>query len=198
VVIRNPITIDELQADNTRLVLENRALRAEVAALRSPFGEHLGVDGQPTETRRADVMAFFRIARQEIAAKPHVPSDAVVRFRLGLIAEEFFELIDASLETFDGERGWFRECVDSLKTFLGVAPVRVDLPSFADATIDLDYVVEGARVAFGIDGAPLWDAVHQANMSKEGGPFDGAKLMKPAGWVAPDIHGALVAQGWEP
>jgi predicted HAD superfamily Cof-like phosphohydrolase len=72
-----------------------------------------------------------------------------------------------------------------------------DLPAFADALADIDYVVEGARLEFGINGSPIADEVHRANMAKLGGPkrADG-KHMKPEGWTPPDVAGELVKQGW--
>ncbi len=41
-----------------------------------------------------------------------------------------------------------------------------DLEMYADATADLRVVVEGADVAAGIDGEPIFEVVHASNMSK--------------------------------
>jgi predicted HAD superfamily Cof-like phosphohydrolase len=79
---------------------------------------------------------------------------------------------------------------------IGAARVNVDMPAFADACADIDYVVEGARIAFGIRGEPIADAVHDANMTKLLGPIVNGKKLKPAGWKAPDIEGLLREQGW--
>jgi predicted HAD superfamily Cof-like phosphohydrolase len=149
-----------------------------------------------TPCHALDVSRFFAIAGQTVGARPHVPDDKTVRLRLRLIAEEFFELLHASLGM--GTR------VKAIESFtldvIDHSPIMVDLPEFADATIDLDYVVEGARLAFGINGEPLWDAVHAANMAKMGGPKDPqtGKQLKPPGWTAPPIQELLMAQGWEP
>jgi predicted HAD superfamily Cof-like phosphohydrolase len=61
---------------------------------------------------------------------------------------------------------------------------------------DLDYVVEGTRLEFGIDGEPIAAEVHRANMAKTEGPVapDGKRL-KPPGWTPPDIAGVLRKQG---
>jgi predicted HAD superfamily Cof-like phosphohydrolase len=74
----------------------------------------------------------------------------------------------------------------------------VYLPEVADALADLDYVIEGTRLEFGIDGGPIADAVHAANMRKVGGPTraDG-KILKPDEWEPPDIAGELKKQGWD-
>jgi predicted HAD superfamily Cof-like phosphohydrolase len=181
--------VDDLQADNTRLVTENRALKAE-AAQRRGF-----IMATSQQDRRGDVMQFFGIAGQEIGSAPHVPSETIIRFRLRLIAEEFLELLDASLcsTVLDHVGATIINAIDT-------APVSVDMPAFADATIDLDYVVEGARVAFGIDGGPLWDLVHAANMAKMGCPKDPvtSKQLKPPGWKPPDIEGELRRQASRP
>ncbi|HEY3243784.1 MAG TPA: HAD family hydrolase [Phycisphaerae bacterium] len=64
----------------------------------------------------------------------------------------------------------------------------------ADAIVDLIYFALGTLVEMGVDGAPLFHIVHQANMRKlwaDGGPKFGndGKVQKPPGWVDP--HDAL-------
>jgi predicted HAD superfamily Cof-like phosphohydrolase len=122
---------------------------------------------------------------------PVVPSDDRVRLRLRLIAEEFFELLEASI---DAKLNATQAHIISL---INSAPVTVDLPEFADACGDLDYVVEGSRLEFGIDGGPIADAIHESNMAKAGGPVIEGKIRKPEGWLPPDVDGELRKQGWE-
>jgi predicted HAD superfamily Cof-like phosphohydrolase len=143
-------------------------------------------------TLRDRVRDFFVIADQAVAEHPHVPDDKTVRFRMRLIAEEFLE----SLEAAFAHTGEFELVRHHLHHLVDTAPVRVDLPKLVDAFADLDYVVEGARVAFGVDGEPVMALVHAANMAKAGGPVVGGKKLKPKGWVAPDILGELRSQGW--
>lgn len=192
--------ITDLQAANTRLVLENRALRAHNKLLESLVGPVNG--GGRRDTRRADVTAFFPIAGQEIGSSPHVPPDNHphgVRFRARLIVSEVFELLEACFDTSSRRRSYaFEAAKMSVDEFLEEAPINVDLVSAADALADIDYTVEGARVAWGIDGVPIWREVHRSNMAKFGGPVVDGKLMKPAGWTPPDIEGELRKQGWEP
>lgn len=73
-----------------------------------------------------------------------------------------------------------------------------DFPGVVDGIIDLIYVLLGFLIACGVDPHPFWDAVHAANMAKEGGETraDG-KVLKPPGWTAPDVAGLLRKQGWE-
>lgn len=74
---------------------------------------------------------------------------------------------------------------------------RNDLPGIAKELCDLLYVALGTAVACGIDLQPVWDRVHASNMAKEGGATrEDGKILKPAGWVPPDVEGALVEQGW--
>ena len=73
-----------------------------------------------------------------------------------------------------------------------------DLPGQADALVDLVYVAIGTAVVMDLPFDRLWFAVHQANMQKERvshasqskrkHSFD---VVKPPGWVAPDIEGIL-------
>jgi predicted HAD superfamily Cof-like phosphohydrolase len=91
-----------------------------------------------------------------------------------------------------------RDAHERVTKLIDVAPVDVDLPEFVDALVDLDYVIEGARVACGVYGEPVEAAVHHANMEKGEGPLraDGKKE-KPPGWKPPDVAALLRAQGWQ-
>jgi len=123
---------------------------------------------------------------------PSVPPDERVWLRLSLISEEFFELLEAA--------GISPSTTDGMQALLRMAApygLSVDLPTFVDAMADLDYVVEGTRLEFGVDGAPIAAAVHAANMAKAGGPVrEDGKRLKPPGWTPPDIEGELRKQGW--
>lgn len=117
-----------------------------------------------------DVLDFHRKFGCYIGSAPAVPRDGTVKLRDRLIAEESDELADA----FDAG----------------------DLPGIADGIADLIYVLLGLAVSYGIDMRPVWDEVHAANMRKEGGATrrDG-KILKPEGWVHPDIEALLAKQG---
>lgn len=153
-------------------------------------------------TIRDQVLEFHRAMDVPVLEKPAVPPDERVRLRLNLIAEEFFELLEASLNDTWRPREDL-ENIDEVKGrilwLIEDAPLRVNLPEFADALADLDYVIEGARLEFGIDGAPVAAEVHRANMTKTTGPVreDGKRLKGPD-FKPPDILSVLKKQGWEP
>lgn len=157
--------IDELQAVNTRLVEELRR-----------------------SDRRQMVREFFVVADQRRPERVNEATEEEFRLGLRLVAEEFFELLAASFGGAFGEERTVLDAIDS-------SPLRIDLPDLVDATVDLDYVVEGLRVRLGVDVRPIWTAVHAANMAKMGGPkrADG-KLQKPEGWRPADVAGLLREQ----
>lgn len=113
-----------------------------------------------------DVLVFHRKFGMVVQEKPSWPDEAIVRLRTTLISDELKELSEALTEK--------------------------DLPETADALADLIYVLIGTAVSFGIDLRPVWDEVQRTNLAKEGGATraDG-KVLKPAGWIPPDIAGAL-------
>ena len=138
------------------------------------------------------VREFHRAMGQPIRETPGPIPDERVRFRLRLIAEGFFEVLEAC--GFLGTD----EVENALWPLLDRDPVKVNLPMLADALGDLDYVVEGARVEWGIDGRPIAAAIHAANMAKASGPVrEDGKRLKPEGWTPPDIAGELRKQGWD-
>lgn len=150
----------------------------------------------PDWTTRDRVHEFMQAVGQDVGDVPRVPNETVVRLRLRLITEEYFEALESALRLPDATRCLLQERIlEAIET----APIGVMLPAFADALGDLDYVIEGARLAFGIDGGPILKAIHAANMKKLTGPVrkDGKRL-KPAGWTPPDIAAELRAQGWNP
>ena len=159
-------------------------------------------------TLRARVAAFHMKYGHPIASTPHVPDEAQVRFCLKLIAEEFFELLHAAgvgpgemysedetahdvvvaaIERLDTER------INSPNPLV----LPFNLPAFVDALGDLDYVIEGSRLVFGVDGEPIAAEIHRANMDKDPNGPDG-KPVKPPGWKSPDIEGEIKKQGWKP
>lgn len=79
---------------------------------------------------------------------------------------------------------------------LGDAIAAGDPEETVDALVDLVVVAIGTLDIFDVDAHRAWDAVHEANMSKERGvkasrpnPHGFPDLVKPPGWVAPSHVG---------
>jgi predicted HAD superfamily Cof-like phosphohydrolase len=106
-----------------------------------------------------------------VLSDPAVPAPDRVDLRKALIREEFAEVIEA-MET-------------------GA------LPEIAKELVDAVYVLAGTALEYGIPLHDVWDAVQASNMAKVD-PGTGAvrkradgKVIKPAGWVKPDIAALL-------
>ncbi len=148
-------------------------------------------DPETRRTRR--LVAFHRAMDVPVREVPTIPPDGEVRLRLRLIAEEFVETLRGAL--------YAPKDLDTLQVELNElvskAEIDVEMTDFVDGLGDMDYVIEGTRLAFGIDGEPIEAEIHRANMAKLGGPrrADGKRL-KPIGWKPPNIEGVLNRQGW--
>jgi len=146
-----------------------------------------------------DVADFHRAMDQAILPKPSIPDHDIVVLRARLVTEEFGEFIGALTGSDDAETERLVSYLHGLVRGYLDKGGKPDLPGLADAIEDLKYVLLGTNLAFGINGAPVWSAVHAANMAKAGGPVSPeGKRLKPPGWTPPDIEGVLRAQGWDP
>lgn len=183
------------------------ALAEEVARLRKREEELLEANARLTEEKRAasireHVVAFHLTSTVlPVYYIPKVPSEERVRFRAKLVAEEFVELIEALFDESRVESWHIKRLKSELNYIVDQCPVRVDIVEAADAFADLDYVVEGSRLEFGINGVPIAVEVQRSNMAKFVGGvanLSGHKVIKPAGWAPPNVYGKLVEQGWDP
>jgi predicted HAD superfamily Cof-like phosphohydrolase len=165
-------------------------------------GPHL-MDAPPL-TVRDQVLEFHQKIGQPIVDAPAVPSDERIRLRARLVSEEAIEFLEA---LFKEERGtallgnahWLRRIQSEVKNLIDHGIVNVDFPAAVDALADIDYVVTGSAIEFGVDMRPIAAEVHRANMEKQGGPRrEDGKVLKPPGWKPPNIDGELKRQGWEP
>lgn len=142
------------------------------------------------------VKEFHNISDTPTLLRPQVPPKDRVRLRARLITEEYIELMKSLFVSHEK-----LDAIEQMLEFiLSQDTINVNLPEFADATCDLDYVVEGSRLEFGIDGYPIAKAIHEANMKKLdtiSKRRDG-KITKPVGWQPADISKLLKEQGWEP
>lgn len=198
--------VTELQEANTKVVEENRELRAyaeeifseltEVKATVVSLTREVHRHHRETAEYHADegmrrVAAFHKLFDLPILGEPVIPSEERVRIRMRLLTEEFFEVLFAVYGPgFAIERAQVMRDVDE-------TPLRVNLPELAKELADVDVIIEGTRLEFGIHGAPIAVLVHASNMAKEGGTLrEDGKVLKPEGWQPPDIEGELCRQGW--
>lgn len=131
---------------------------------------------------------------------PTMPAEKIVRLRLRLVLEEAFELFAASVaKGVGGETSSDQDTVESLwaetRAAIDALTIFPDLVEIADALADIDYVVAGTRLAYGIQRKAVADEVHRSNMAKA---HDGVilrdakgKILKPEGWAPPNIRKAL-------
>ena len=128
--------------------------------------------GVATPDMQADVLEFCERFGHYVGEAPGVPPWDTVKLRHRLVYEETTETLDAI--------------------------VTEDVEGVADGIVDSIYVLLGTAVSYGIDIAPIWRAVHAANMAKVGGATraDG-KILKPEGWQPPNIKQLLTLQGWQ-
>lgn len=147
---------------------------------------------------REQVLEFHRISGQSIRETPTIPSDDEIRLRLKLSAEEFREGVVALLDlSKEEEIDIFAKLDNAIKN----ATIKVDLVELADALGDQDYIAEGTRLAFGINGEPIAAEIQRSNMAKFKYGVkrrEDGKILKPADWTPPDIKGELIKQGWFP
>ena len=123
-----------------------------------------------------DVLNFHEKFNRLIQDKPKIPGFQeenhinVKALRMRLIREEVVDELFPALEN-------------------------EDLIQIADGIADAIYVLIGTAISYGIDLRPVWIAVQEANMAKEGGGIrlDG-KILKPEGWRPPDIRSILESQ----
>jgi predicted HAD superfamily Cof-like phosphohydrolase len=125
---------------------------------------------------REQVTEFHEVFGQPIKKAPEVPEDARVRLRASLILEEALETIEALFSSRSGITVFPHDVIYAsaimskarklLKALIDQAEVAVNIVELADGLADLDYVVEGTRLEFGIDGGLVADEVHRSNMAK--------------------------------
>ena len=141
-------------------------------------------------------------ASQTINNSPTVPSDKDVHLRNQLITEEVLEFLTATLGNTPEAQGTLEkmgQVLSELKAMSSndVKVVNVDMLEVVDALVDIEVINIGTSLTYGINIDAGFNIVHQSNMAKvnpQTGRMDKnefGKIIKPAGWVAPDLSGLI-------
>lgn len=139
-----------------------------------------------------DVLDFHRTMNLTIGdfKSPSVSADQ--EMRLSLIVEELAELLDALGYEYELSVG------DNISRSSDKSDESENIVAAADALADLQYVINGAAVTWGLDLSEVHKEVHRSNMTKVGGTrrADG-KLLKPPGYKPPDIERVIkICRTW--
>lgn len=188
-------------ADSTEMAMFDLEVRLRASEMR--VQELLEANTRLVEERRLHdeqmmVGHFHRMGGYPVRHSPHVPEDEEVRFRLRLIAEEFFEMLEACFTGIRAPHTSFVDVAkDHVRQVIDGGHLTVNLEEIVDAWADMKYVIVGSEVAFGVDGNAVFRVVHASNLLKFGpGAWrdEQNKARKPPGWVPPDIAGELERQ----
>lgn len=148
---------------------------------------------------RKNVKEFHEAGNQPVLDKPQIPPEDRVILRGKLITEEYFETMEALFPELEEYFNHLKETVQEKIKETNPDETPPNIVELADGLGDLDYVVEGTRLEFGINGEPVGMEIQRSNMAKFGpGSWirEDGKVMKPPDWTAPDIEGELKKQGW--
>lgn len=146
------------------------------------------------------VHALMLRAKQTTPILPTMPDEKTRLLRAKLIMEEALETIEAlGVTVFDNAGTDLEPIARNHLSF--AADGEPDLVGIADGCADVSVVTIGALLACGIADKPLLELVDNNNLTKfaPGHSFrEDGKLVKPPGFVGPDVVGGLKRQGWSP
>lgn len=146
------------------------------------------------QTLAEQVTEFHKLYGQPIATTPGHIDPNRMRLRLKLIAEEFSELIEATLA--DRPMPYRDPLCVALDNMIDDADVSVDIVETADALGDLMYVIQGMALEMGIDLEAVVAEIHASNLTKLGPNGEVlknavGKVIKSTNYVRPDIRKVL-------
>lgn len=143
-----------------------------------------------TEQRNSyeQVAEFMEVFGHPVFDRPQTIEDADwEKMRLGLIQEEFAELLDAA--GYGESANWIRDVVL-------VKSEVADVVEVADALGDLEYVINGMALGMGINLPDVVAEIHRSNMTKlgpDGKPIyrEDGKILKGDAYERPNLRGVL-------
>jgi len=142
------------------------------------------------------VREFHRVYDMPVYDSPHRPSSERVSLRVGLILEEFCELLSGVYDS--GSKTWTSIYSTTIKNALPPSkdPEGYNEVEVADALADLVYVIYGMALELGIPLDDVLEEVHRSNLSKlgeDGKPIyrEDGKVMKGPNFFEPNIRKVL-------
>lgn len=112
------------------------------------------------------VREWMYLSGQETPSNPTLPSEDVVRLRIKLLLEELQELVTAT----KGELTFHEQRIDLRHLTVSFAGRPSTLVNVADALADINFVLLGTMVAFGMPDQVLMEEVCGNNDFKVGHP----------------------------
>lgn len=142
---------------------------------------------------QSNIKDFMLKAGQVVREKPSELTEEERILRVKLVMEETLEFAIAMGVTIFVSEDVFYFDKDSLDFELDGEQ---DLTEAADAIADLNYVVNGAACAMGVDMEPIDDEVHRSNMSKfiDGHRREDGKWVKGPSYTPANIAPIIEAQ----
>ena len=147
-------------------------------------------DPQYRNSMQVDVRDFMVAVGQHVPGKMTMPSKKVVLARVKFILQEAMELAKAcGVRTVTVDNATGQVTLEPTPYLDNPDYIAVDVVEVADALGDLLYVVHGTGVAYGMDLEPIFQAVHDNNMTKipDGYMDDGGKRRKGPNYKELDL-----------
>lgn len=148
------------------------------------------------------VREFTEQSWGEIPATPQISSRDEVLFIIKMVKSELVELAQTVTETPEEAEELVRNSplVDTNRTYKCPTEPANIIADQVDAAVDIMYYLYNHFAKRGVNADKVFKVVHEANMAKrwEDGKFhlreEDRKVIKPAGWVEPDVVGEVKRQ----
>jgi len=140
---------------------------------------------------------------QKCPEYPHLMNKEEVRFLVRMVMSEMSEVVNTVTNSEQETMEFMESCLHADPSTHSSDRSEINLiAEQADGCVDAYYYMLNAFCKKGVDLSAIFNVVHNANMAKKDpttGQFirresDG-KILKPAGWQAPDIVAEISRQG---
>lgn len=137
----------------------------------------------------AMVRQFHEASVAHIADRPSVPPADVRRVRATLVVEEALELVQELLAGLPDAADHYMLLATLFADGVDGIPAEPCPARMAGESVDLEFVVDGALLNWGIPHLPVFEAKHRANLSRL---VDGRPVLRDDGKVlkGPDFRSA--------